>query len=136
MSPENLNVSQDKVKGNIKIQGKQTSLFPKGLACVTDTSYCGSLVSAKYIIEHKSLLKTLDEEIEHHKLRLKSFSVLIGYCQDSHRACKRLLKIYRGVKKYRQITAENYADLHVHYMPDSQTFKPLYSAYSRHNNPA
>ena len=28
--PENLNVSQDEVEGNIEIQGKQNSLFPKG----------------------------------------------------------------------------------------------------------
>ena len=28
--PEDLNVSQDKVKGNIEIQGKQNSLFPIG----------------------------------------------------------------------------------------------------------
>ena len=28
--PENLNVSRDEVEGNIEIQGKQNSLFPKG----------------------------------------------------------------------------------------------------------
>ena len=28
--PENLNVSQDEVEGNIEIQGKKNSLFPKG----------------------------------------------------------------------------------------------------------
>ena len=28
--PDNVNVSRDEVEGNIEIQGKQNSLFPKG----------------------------------------------------------------------------------------------------------